>query len=263
MGRSTVSPRSSAKRCLVVVPVFGQIAMTHDLIPEILRESNLVDVLVVDNRGDYVPYAAERVATPGTNLGWAGGSNLGFRIAFREGYTHAMTLNNDTRLSPGFFAGVLDERLPGDAGLIGPMYDDTGGHGWQKAEFDGPAAEYEPVERYWQVPCFDGTAMMISAGAWEAAGEIDERTFGKYGWGANLDWCLRVADAGFGIYLTEMSYMNHLGRKTATANTHNLRYLFDAIRGLRGGMSTVYGRKWRDKFKHAPQPCALAEEVSA
>ena len=81
--------------------------------------------------------------------------------------------------------------------------------------------------------------------------------------GVNFDGCLRVADADFGIYLTGMSYVNHLGRKKVTANTRNVRYPFDANSWTEGGMSSVYGRKWRNKFKPAPQPGALAEEVSA
>ncbi|EUA85219.1 putative rhamnosyl transferase wbbL2 [Mycobacterium ulcerans str. Harvey] len=34
-----------------------------------------------------------------------------------------MTLNNDTRISKGFVAGLLDPRLPADTGIVGPMID--------------------------------------------------------------------------------------------------------------------------------------------
>jgi hypothetical protein len=41
-----------------------------------------------------------------------------------------MTLNNDTRISKGFVAALLDSRLPADAGIVGPAID----HGFPCAE---------------------------------------------------------------------------------------------------------------------------------
>lgn len=82
---------------MITVPVFGQHEYTHALVADLEREG--ADYLIVDNRGDYPRIGTERVSTPGENLGWAGGSELGFRLAFAEGYSHAMTLNNDTRVS--------------------------------------------------------------------------------------------------------------------------------------------------------------------
>ncbi|HEX5142596.1 MAG TPA: glycosyltransferase family 2 protein, partial [Mycobacterium sp.] len=109
---------SAAKKCLVTIPAFGSNALTHAVLPDILVESDLVDVLIIDNGGHYEPLVDEWVITPGKNIGWAGASNLGFRMAFRNGYEFAVTLNNDTRLSPDFFAGLLDSRLPDDVGLV-------------------------------------------------------------------------------------------------------------------------------------------------
>lgn len=106
---------------MITVPVFGQHEYTHALVADLEREG--ADYLIVDNRGDYPRIGTERVSTPGENLGWAGGSELGFRLAFAEGYSHAMTLNNDTRVSKGFVAALLDSRLPADAGMVGPMFD--------------------------------------------------------------------------------------------------------------------------------------------
>jgi len=100
------------KKCLVTIPAFGSNALTHAVLPDVLAESELVDLLIVDNGGHYDTIADEWVIRPGVNIGWAGASNLGFRTAFRRGYEFAVTLNNDTRLSPGFFAGLLDPRLP-------------------------------------------------------------------------------------------------------------------------------------------------------
>ncbi|BCI88842.1 hypothetical protein NIIDMKKI_40480 [Mycobacterium kansasii] len=92
-----------------------------------------------------------------------------------------MTLNNDTRISKGFVTGLLDPRLPGDAGIVGPMFD----HGFPCAEDDQKpnAADYIPRPRYRAVSAVEGTALMLSRECWQAIGGMDVRTFGRYGWG--------------------------------------------------------------------------------
>jgi GT2 family glycosyltransferase len=65
---------------LVTVPVYGQHDYTHALVEDLERKD--ADYLIVDNRGDYPKLGGEQVIRPGENLGWAGGSDLGFRIAF-------------------------------------------------------------------------------------------------------------------------------------------------------------------------------------
>ena len=237
------------KQLLISVPVFGQIEYTHALVDDLCRES--ADFVIVDNGGDYTPSAGERVCRPTRNTGWAGGSNIGFRIAFSEGYERAMTLNNDTRLSPGFVSGMLDHRIPADAGIICPVYDDERAHRSLLSEFRGPAAEYEPRHRYRILEVADGTALMITRAAWIAVGGLDDRSFGEFGWGADLDLCLRVRDAGFGIYASELSFLNHFGKKTALANVSAFSYEYRSGRAMRRGLNRIHGKKWR--------PSAMAE----
>jgi GT2 family glycosyltransferase len=123
-------------------------------------ERQNAEYLIVDNRGDYSKIGNERVITPGENLGWAGGRDLGFRVAFSEGYSHAMTLNNDTRISKGFIDALLDPRLPADCGIVGPMID----HKFPCAEADQkPGAEnYTLRPEYHIVPAVEGMALALS-----------------------------------------------------------------------------------------------------
>ena len=102
---------------LITIPVFGQHEYTHALVGDLEREG--AEYLIVDNRGDYPKISNERITTPGENLGWAGGSDLGFRVAFSEGYSHAMTLNNDTRLSKGFVPPCSTRVYPLTQGSLG------------------------------------------------------------------------------------------------------------------------------------------------
>jgi len=237
---------------LITVPVFGQHEYTHALVGDLEREG--AEYVIVDNRGDYPRISNERVITPGTNLGWGGGSDLGFRTAFAEGYSHAMTLNNDTRISKGFVAGLLDPRLPDDAGIVGPVCD----HGYPCAEADQKpdAVDYVPRPLYRAVPAVEGVAFVLSRDCWLTIGGMDLRTFGRYGWGIDLDLVLRARDAGYGCYTTEMSYINHFGRGTAKATFGRRRYEFTAELIMKRELRKAHGRNWHKRFPPGtlPQP---------
>jgi len=236
--------RNPSASLLITVPVYGQHEYTHALVHDLERER--ADYLIVDNGGDYSALRNERVVAPGRNLGWAGGSDLGFRIAFSEGYSHAMTLNNDTRISKGFVDALLDRRLPPDAGIVAPAID----HGFPSAESNEKpaAADYQPVQRYRSVSVIEGTALALSRECWQTIGGLDLQTFRRYGWGVDLDLALRARDAGFGLYITEMAYINHFGHATAVATFGRRRYEwqanFEKVRGLR----QLHGRDWRKRF---------------
>jgi GT2 family glycosyltransferase len=229
------------KRCLVTIPAFGSDSLTHAVIPDVLAESDLVDLVIVDNGGHYQRLADEWVIEPGENIGWAGASNLGFRIAARRGYEFGLTLNNDTRLSRDFFAGLLDPRLPSDAGVIGPTYDSW----WavQSTDFKGEPHDYPPQDFFRDVPYIDGTAFMLSTEAHQAVGGLDERSFGKFAWGADIDLCLRVKRAGFGVYVTERSFVHHLEKASANEAFGKVRYQMQGLHEFKKAMRRLYGRK--------------------
>lgn len=224
---------------LITVPVFGQHHYTHTLVGDLEREG--AEYLIVDNRGDYPQLNNERVIVPGENLGWAGGSDLGFRIAFTEGYSHAMTLNNDTRLSKGFVDALLDPRLPVDAGIIGPLIDQ--GFPCAVADQRPEAAEYIPQPRYRTVFAVEGTALALSRECWQQIGGFDLQIFGRYGWGADLDLALRAQKMGYGVYTTEMAYINHFGRRTARARFGSWRYDWGGNLAMFRGLWRLHGLK--------------------
>jgi GT2 family glycosyltransferase len=234
---------------LITVPVYGQHEYTHALVQDLEREG--ADYLIIDNRGDYPKLGGEQVIRPGENLGWTGGSDLGFRIGFSDGYSHVMTLNNDTRISKGFVAALLDPRLPDDTGIVGPLYDGGGQQG-MLAGYDGPAAEYTAVPRYRKLSVLDGTALVLVREAWREVGGLDLRSFGRYGWASGLDLNLRVTRAGFGVYATEMAFINHFGGKTAHAEFGKLRYWLGGKRELRRGMRRVHAERWRQELTSEP-----------
>jgi len=85
---------------------------------------------------------------------------------------------------------------------------------------------------------------------------MDLRTFGRYGWGIDLDLVLRARDAGYGCYTTEMSYINHFGRGTAKATFGRRRYEFTVELIMKRELRKAHGRNWHKRFPPGtlPQP---------
>ena len=230
-----------AAKHLLEIPAYGSMELTHTVLRDVFGQPQQPDVVVVDNAGGYVAIGDEFVIRPKRNLGWAGASNLGFRLAFENGYRTATTLNNDTRLSTGYFAGLYDSRLPEGIGILAPLY--TGGY-WknQATDYSGPPEDYHPVDYYRQVEFVDGTSLTLFADAWEAIGDLDQRTFGQFAWGADIDLCLRAKAAGFAVCVTERSLLHHESMVSASAQFGKLWYVARSNHEMKHGFRKTYGR---------------------
>lgn len=170
-----------------------------------------------------------------------------------------MLLNNDVRLSPGFLAGLAAAWHAGGAGLLAPAYD----RNWpqQRTGYSGPAGRYVAAEREYPVPFADGTCLAIPHQTLRLAGLLDERTWPRYGWGADKDYALRVRLAGGEVQVTERSFLNHLGRRTAAAAPWYDEAEAEAENDA--GMAAKWGTGWRELlyagFGNVPR-AGLAQE---
>lgn len=236
-------------RLAVVIPAFGRVDLTRAVVVDALRERLLVDVWVVDNAGDYVSVADEHVLRPGQNLGWLRGCNAGAAAAAaHDRYAGVVLLNNDTRLSTGFFAGLAAAGRTRRAGLVGPCYDDHWAH--QRCAHTGPATDYapQPVDR--KVRFLDGTCLLVTAGALEAVAPgglplLDEQSFGVTGWGADVDLAARVRRARLRVLVTERAYLNHLPASTAReVHADYDAYWAAGTEDLQAGLAAKYGPRW-------------------
>jgi len=92
-------------------------------------------VLLVDNGPDgalsWSPRPPARLLSPGRNLGYCAGVNLGLAEALAGGADYVRLLNNDVRLAPGFLTPLV-EALEADptAGSAGPLVLDPDGRIW-------------------------------------------------------------------------------------------------------------------------------------
>lgn len=235
-----------------VIPVHNRKHIDR-LLRELEVEAHLVRVYVVHNSDSGTRFDAPEDLTdlevitiePGTNLGWLRGSNLGLsHAAIDPKNTSFLLLNDDICLSPGFIQGLLDaERANPKAGLFGPMYDDV----WaaQKVLKPVPARMYRPSEVEREAWGVDGTAMFLPRTTIESVGLLDEEHFGNTGWGADIDYALRVRASGAAVLVTERAYLNHLRGQTASM-VHGENYVSQGLQELESGLAIKYGADWRE-----------------
>jgi GT2 family glycosyltransferase len=237
--------RDAGHKVLVVIPVHGHHEMTHALLGDLAREAALVDVVIVDNRGDYPRIGDEDVVVAPHNLGWAEGTNHGTRARVGAGHDAYLWLNNDTRLSEGFVAGLLHCAAETGAGVIGPVYDCHWVH--QRARRPVPVERYRPRAVHARASFIDGTAMFVPASTVATIGLLDADTFAPIGWGAEIDYCLRAGNAGLAVVVTRLSYLHH--EKSVTGRTAFDGGLTEyAERGFpvaMRGLETKWGAEWR------------------
>ncbi|MGY1604652.1 glycosyltransferase [Geodermatophilus sp. SYSU D00815] len=230
----------------VVIPAYGMPDMTAEVVADCLREADLVHVVVVDNAGDYTAPAGRgvQVLRPGENLGWLRGTNLGVATAAAAGCDWLVPLNNDTRLSDGFFAGLRAalERRPED--LVAPCYDDA--VPTQNRYHRGPVEEFVPEPVELGVPLIDGTCFAFTTERYRALGPLDATAFGRHGWGAMEDYVLRNRALGGGCAVTHRAYLTHASGVTADAVLPV--YTRYATSEMRRGLRRKYGRHWRVHF---------------
>ena len=236
--------RGTAK-VLVVVPAYGHHEMTHDLVGDLSRESDVADIVVVDNAGDYPAAGAEDVVRPASNLGWAGGTNLGTVERRRSEHVGFVWLNNDTRVSTGFVAGLLRCWRVTGAGLVGPLYDCYWLH--QRPRRTPPVDQYRPKSAHFKAAFVDGTCMFVPASTVDAIGTLDAETFAPIGWGAEIDYGLRARAARLDVRVTALAYLHH--EKSATGKTVFEGGLEEyATRGYPVAMEGLR-RKWGDDWQ--------------
>jgi GT2 family glycosyltransferase len=234
-------------KVLAVIPVYGHNEMTHALLGDLATESDLVDTVVVDNLGEYEALGDETVLRPGSNLGWAGGTNFGTEQCRRDEHVGFVWLNNDTRLARGFVAGLLRAWRATGAGLVAPFYDCHWTH--QRIDERTPVGQYQPRSAHYRATFVDGTCIFVPASTVEAVGLLDAETFAPLGWGAEIDYCLRVRAARMNVVVTRLAYLHH--ERSVTAKTvfdgGFDEYLGRAYPVALEGLARKWGADWQEK----------------
>ncbi|RAI95111.1 glycosyltransferase family 2 protein [Algoriphagus yeomjeoni] len=199
---------------------------------ECLKSLRLLDypdfkVIVVDNgsenqEGKKLKYEFPEIELIETksNLGFAGGNNVGIKKALKDGYSHVMLLNNDTEVAPDFL-GQMIRKFYGNTslGVVQPLifflHDRTkiwsaGGkwnHLFCRSITQGDRkhnAQYQAKDRAldWATGC----CMLISRKALLETGLLNESYFTYF---EDVEWSLRFREKGYTIELAADAMIYH------------------------------------------------------
>lgn len=209
----------------IIIPAFNQVVFCRQCIQSVLMNTRRAYKLILVDNGstdgvtelfDNVPDAVA-VHSP-TNLGFAGGVNLGLERA--EG--HVLLLNSDTLVPQGWLQRLENALLEADdVGMVGPMSNNVSG----VQQIDGLAftsldevdafarelAERNAGKRR-EVPRLVGFCLLIRDSVLAEAGRFDE----AYGIGnyEDDDYCMHVRAAGYRLCLAEDAFVFHYGGRT-------------------------------------------------
>lgn len=212
----------------IVTVNFNHPQVTEALLQSIASKNTYypLEIIVVDNGSRINPVPAWKEKYPDviflrseTNLGFAGGNNLGLEIA---GGDYLFLINNDTEVTAELVPGMVAymEQHPA-VGIASPKiryYDKPGmlqyagytpvnyitGRNACIGQFEEDKGQYDNVTG--KTGYAHGAAMMVKRAAMEQAGVMAENYFLYY---EELDWCERIRKAGFEVHVNMDALIYH------------------------------------------------------
>lgn len=155
-----------------------------------------------------------------TNLGFAGGVNVGMKYALKNGAEYVMLLNQDAKVEKGTIENLV-EVMKGDGkvGICGPLIFDNKKKIWsaggvvdKKRYSGGHLFKIINGQKPYEIDFISGCAMMIKKKILEKIGFFDERFFLYY---EDVDFCFRARKAGFKSVFAPLAIVDHHYHKTA------------------------------------------------
>lgn len=205
------------------------------------------DVVIVDNRSresaeaEKIRRAFPRVTVicSEENKGFAGGNNIGIRVAQEKGSKYVLLLNNDTIVEPTFLDAMVvtaeaDERI----GMVGAkiyyhaepemIWYDGGSFSWNKGVAHahiGMRDSHPTDEAPRRTDFITGCAMLVRMSALTKTGLLEERFFMYH---EDVDWCLRMRIKGFLLMVAPAAHVWHKIARSAVAMGEPSIHYYDA-----------------------------------
>jgi hypothetical protein len=170
---------------------------------------------------------------PGSNLGFAGGCNLGIAMALERGLEFVLLLNPDTRAEHDFIRVLLDQlALDPTRAMAGPkiLHDNARRDVWYGGArmnwwLGGPCqvtdSRHDAGGVAQPVPCLSGCAMLIQAWAIRQVGMMAEGYFLYY---EDTDYVQRFIHAGLGVVYCPEACLIHA--VSSTIGLHSRAYVY-------------------------------------
>jgi GT2 family glycosyltransferase len=264
---TALGPAAGQPEVSIIVLTLNQLEHTQRCIASVLAHTRRsFELIVVDNGSTdgTLGYLQQLAATDwrvavianSSNRGFSGGNNLGLALARGE---HALLLNNDTIVTPGWLdlmLGVM-HRHP-RTGLVGPMSNNVSGpqqiEGAAYGDDDERALFAARVAREHgrdsrEIMRLVGFCLLVRGALLKRIGGLDER----YGSGnfEDDDYCLRSLHAGFENRVALGAFVHHVGGRTfagqgiAYNSTLERNWmLFKAKWGIPPGQTTAEGYRF-------------------
>ncbi|WP_316796907.1 glycosyltransferase family 2 protein [Pedobacter agri] len=252
------------KTVSIITVNYNQYQVNIDFLNSIKLHSsnNQLEVIFVDN-GSKIEYEnAYREIYPdlvyirsNKNLGFAGGNNLGIKIASGD---YLLLLNNDTEITPNLIDSLVEEldRNP-SIGLISPLilfYDQPSTiqyAGYTKMNYltgrnkdiggmETNTGQYDAENR--ETAYCHGAAMMCRKSTLERVGLLSEDYFLYY---EELDWCEKFKRAGLKLWFLGKAKIYHkesisVGKESAIKTYFMTRNRMLFIRRNTGFLNTAF-----------------------
>lgn len=173
-----------------------------------------------------------KVIYSSTNLGFAGGNNIGIKESLKKNYDYTLLLNNDTLVEPDFLTNLTVEAQKNcEIGILAPKINynlkrnfvwSAGGRisrirgsGFSKYENKKDSKEIKNRD----VEFVSGCCLLIKNEVFEKVGLLDENYFLYL---EDTDFCQRVINAGFKIRLVASSKIYHKVNSTTARHQTSL-----------------------------------------
>lgn len=222
------------KKVLTIILNWNGLDFTRDCCASLTTQTHsALDVLVVDNGSTENTIDALSEACPGgtvigssTNLGFAGGVNLGLRsVGDLKKYDYVWLLNNDVLCDRDALARLLakaesDPRL----GAVGcAMREGTGKAGGERTVQAGKRLRspfYVPTEvgSPDAIDYLCGASLLIAKPALDDVGWLDDAFFFFF---EDADWCFRAKAKGWKLGVADGVPLRHVGGGTIRRNSYN------------------------------------------
>lgn len=172
-----------------------------------------------------------RVLRNGANLGFTGTINRGLEAVGRK---HAILLNSDARVTPGWVEGLLAAAVSRPmVATVTPMSDRAGAFSAPDPGNDNPlppgvdeityarAFRRRALGLYPLVPTGNGFCMFVNRACLDAVGALDAVAFPR-GYGEENDFCMRAGRAGWVHLVDDRTYVFHDRSKSFGAEKADL-----------------------------------------
>ncbi|HXY39938.1 MAG TPA: glycosyltransferase family 2 protein [Vicinamibacteria bacterium] len=200
--------------------------------PGLAREVILVDNASRDGTPERVRerFPSVRLIVNGTNVGFTRATNQAIRLSSGR---RLVWLNPDTVLRPdslGQLSAFLDAHP--EVGIVGPKVLNADGSFQPQCRrglptptaalaymlrlhrlwptnprFGGYLMNHLPVDEATEVAAVSGCCLMARREVWDAIGPLDETIFG---FGEDVEWCVRARNAGWQVWYDPRSVIVHL-----------------------------------------------------